>query len=230
MKERIYSIPLTDALNEGCGCILCTLEKKLENDAIAYFLGPSLMEPDGRELTNKEGFCRRHMKMLLEGNHRLGVALMLETHLPEIIEKFKPEKKKGLFKEEYDIKLMAQKLFDAEKSCAVCNKLLSQLSDAAENLVYLWKNEPDFKELFENSSGLCLGHTALVLLACEKELGGKKKNEFVKMLSKLQEEKFSEIREDVHKFTLSFDYRNNETPSEKVSASVNTAAERLVKF
>ena len=35
MKERIYSIPLTDALREGDGCILCTIEKKLEEDALA---------------------------------------------------------------------------------------------------------------------------------------------------------------------------------------------------
>ena len=34
MKERIYSIPLTDALKENCGCILCTLEKQLEEYAV----------------------------------------------------------------------------------------------------------------------------------------------------------------------------------------------------
>ena len=226
MKERIYSIPLTDALRENCGCILCTLEKNLEENAIQYFLGPSLMEPDGRELTNKEGFCRRHMKMLLEGNHRLGLALMLETHIPEVINNFKLNKK-GLFG--YDIKETAQKLYSLKKSCAVCNKLSSQLSDAAENLVYLWKHEEDFKKGFEESCGLCLEHMALVLSVCEKELGIKAA-EFSKMLINLQKQKFAQIEEDVHEFTLSFDYRNTEKPSEKVASSVNTAAQMLVKF
>lgn len=228
MKERIYSIPLTDALKENCGCILCTLEKNLETNAIQYFLGPSLMEPDGRELTNKEGFCRRHMKMFLEGNHRLGLALMLETHIPDVIKNFKL-KKKGIFGG-YNMKETAEKIYAAEKSCAVCNKISSQLSDAAENLVYLWKQEEDFKKGFEDSFGLCLEHMALVLSVCEKELGIKKAAEFAKMLVKLQKRRFSEIQEDVHEFTLSFDYRNTQKPSEKVASSVNTAAQMLTKF
>lgn len=227
MKERIYSIPLTDALRENCGCIMCTLEKNLEENAIQYFLGPSLMEPDGRELTNKEGFCRRHMKMLLEGNHRLGLALMLETHIPELIKNFKL-KKKGVFGS-YDLKEASEKLYAAQKSCAVCNKLSSQLTDAARNLVYLWKQEEDFKKGFEESSGLCLEHMALVLSVCEKELGTKA-SEFAKMLVNLQKSRFTELKDDVHEFTLSFDYRNTQKPSEKVASSVNTAAQMLVKF
>lgn len=230
MKERIYSIPLTDALNENCGCILCTLEKKLEKDAITYFLGPSLMEPDGREITNRKGFCRPHMKMLVEGNNRLGLALMLETHLPEVIKAFKPEKKSGVLKFGYDLKLTAEKLYNLNKSCAVCEKLNSQLKDAAGNLVYLWDAEEDFKNKFEASSGLCLEHTALVFSVCEKELGMKKASEFAKKLSELQARCFKSVCEDVHAFTLSFDYRNKEKPSEKVNSSVNTAAEMLNKI
>jgi len=230
MKERIYSIPLTDALNENCGCILCTLEKKLEKDSIAYFLGPSLMEPDGRELTNKNGFCKPHMKMLLEGNHRLGIALMLETHLPEVIKGFSPRKKGGLFKRGYDLKLTAEKIYSAVRSCAVCGKISAQLTDAAENLVYLWNCEKDFKDRFEASEGLCLEHMALVLSVCERELQTKKAQNFAKMLYNLQKSRFSEICDDIHSFTLSFDYRNKEKPTEKVASSVNLAAERLVKL
>ena len=62
MKERIYSIPLTEALEENSGCPLCTLEKKLQEQAVEYFLGPSMMEPDSREMTNEKGFCKNHKK------------------------------------------------------------------------------------------------------------------------------------------------------------------------
>ena len=51
MKEHIYTIALTDSLAESCSCAMCTLEKKLEQEAVNYFLGPSLMEPDSRTLT-----------------------------------------------------------------------------------------------------------------------------------------------------------------------------------
>ena len=152
MKERIYSIPLTDALNEGCGCILCTLEKKLEADAAAYFLGPSLMEPDNRSLTNDRGFCRRHLSMLAEGNNKLGLALLLETHVVELSKKIEIKKNSGIFSKGYNIKEAAQSILCNVHSCAMCDKLNSQLGDAAGNLAYLWGKEPDFKEKFENLS------------------------------------------------------------------------------
>ena len=123
MKERIYSIPLTDALRENCGCILCTLEKKLESDALEYFLGPSMMEPDGRELTNEKGFCRRHLPMLFEKGNRLGLALVLETYVKELSEKITVEKKNGFMKKGYDASLTAKKLTDAAVSCALCDKM-----------------------------------------------------------------------------------------------------------
>ena len=97
MKEHIYTIPLTEATRENCGCVLCTIEKKLEEQALEYFLGPSLMEPDGRELTNRKGFCKKHFDAMLVRNNRLGLALMLETHLRETLGKLEVKKKVGLF-------------------------------------------------------------------------------------------------------------------------------------
>ena len=84
MKERIYSIPLTEALEGNSGCPLCTLEKKLQEQAVEYFLGPSMMEPDSREMTNEKGFCKNHIKMLFDRKNRLSLALMLETHIKSV--------------------------------------------------------------------------------------------------------------------------------------------------
>lgn len=230
MKERIYSIPLTDALNEGCGCILCTLEKKLEEDAVTYFLGPSLMEPDNREMTNDKGFCRRHMKMLVEGNHRLGLALMLETHVKDFSQKLEMKKGSGLFSKGCDAKLTAQSILERVKSCALCEKLNAQLYDAAGNFAYLWGVESDFRRKFEDDGSLCPEHMALVISACEKELGGKKKDEFVNMLIKKQKDMLDSLYDDLHSFTLSFDYRNNGAPSEKATTSIPRAVEHLTKY
>ena len=93
MKERIYSIPLTDALNADCGCVMCALEEKLENDAVEYFMGASKMEPEIRIMTNKKGFCRRHLHMMEAAGSPLGLALMLDTHLEEL--RARLEKKGG---------------------------------------------------------------------------------------------------------------------------------------
>lgn len=230
MKERIYSIPLTDALNENCGCILCSIEKKLEEDGVTYFLGPSLMEPDNREMTNDKGFCRRHLNMLLDGNHRLGLALILETHVKELSKKLEMKNKTGIFSKGTDTKKMSEDALSTVHSCALCDKLSSQMKDAAGNLAYLWNEESDFKAKFESSSALCPEHMALALSVCDKELGGKKRDEFAKMLLSQQKKALDSLYDDLHAFTLSFDYRNTGKPDKNVSESVQRTVRHLTKY
>lgn len=206
MKEHIYTIPITEALSENCGCVLCTIEKKLENDAIEYFLGPSLMEPDGRELTNKKGFCKNHLDMMMTRNNRLGLALMLETHLREIDKNIEIKKGKTFSKETTE-KLTSDSVYAVTNACAVCDKVSAQMSAVANNLAYLWGKEDEFKKNFKNSNGLCLKHTALAIEMCNS-LGGKKKDEYIECLINMQKEKLSALADNVHEFTLSFDYRN----------------------
>ena len=54
--EKIYMIPVNDAYNEEGGCPICRLRDKSEMNYLEYYLGPSLMEPDTRKITNKNGF------------------------------------------------------------------------------------------------------------------------------------------------------------------------------
>lgn len=231
MKERIYSIPLAEALEETQGCILCTLEKRLEEQAVEYFLGPSMMEPDSRKITNEKGFCKRHMGMLFDKKNRLSLALMLETHVKELEKNLNIPKKSGLFSKESPAKLLSDGIYRRISSCALCDKLDSQMRDAAGNLSYLWDKDEDFRKMFENSEGLCLEHMALTARACEKEISGKKREEFLSMLAERQKEKLSSVYNDLHEFTLSFDYRNAD--KELTSAqkeSVHTAVKHLTKY
>ena len=54
--EKIYMIPVNDAYSEPGGCPICRLRDKAETNYLEYYLGPSLMEPDTRKITNKTGF------------------------------------------------------------------------------------------------------------------------------------------------------------------------------
>ena len=231
MKERIYTIPITDALNDNCGCILCTIEKKLEDDAITYFLGPSLMEPDSREDTNKNGFCRRHIHMLSCGKNTLGLALMLQTHIEELSKKFALKEKKGLFSKKSDINATSSDIYSAVKSCSVCNKLNSQMQIAAQNLVYLIGNEKDFAEKFFKDGFLCAEHFSLALSVCEKELGEKRGGSVAKKLCAFEMQALNELKDDLYSFTNSFDYRNsNQKPSQKATDSVPKAVKYIGKY
>lgn len=84
MKEKIYTIPVTEAFEQDCECPLCLLQNKLEKEYTDYYLGPALMEPDSRIDTNKRGFCRKHFELLYNRQeNRLGLALETHTHLKE---------------------------------------------------------------------------------------------------------------------------------------------------
>lgn len=90
MKEKIYTIPVTEAFEQDCECPLCLLQSKLEKEYTDYYLGPALMEPDSRIDTNKRGFCRRHFELLYNRQeNRLGLALETHTHLKEKLAEIK---------------------------------------------------------------------------------------------------------------------------------------------
>lgn len=86
MAEQLYTIPINEAFDQGCGCPMCTLRKKLEDQSLSYIMGAAMMEPDIRIVTNKLGFCRAHFHRMLGMGNRLSLALMLESHLQYVLE------------------------------------------------------------------------------------------------------------------------------------------------
>lgn len=231
MRERIYSIPLTDALREQCDCTLCHLEQQLEAEAVTYFLGPSMMEPDGRILTNEKGFCLRHLQSMAAAGNQLSLALMLDTHLNEVRAKLQKKSKTGLLGNAKKAAAeVSNVLHEVTGSCALCDKLQKQMADATGNLVYLWDQEKEFRDLFQASKGLCLPHMEAVLQAAPKELGGKRLDEFLAELTALQLRVLEELNGDVNWFTLKFDYRNQDADWKNSRDAVPRAVGRLAKY
>ncbi len=232
MKHHIYSIPLTEALEAKCGCILCNLEEKFEEQAVDYFLGASMMEPDAREITNEKGFCGRHLKKLFEKPNKLSLALTLETHVKELEENLDIHKKEGHFSKESTAYLTSEAMYKSVRSCALCDKFNAQLDKAAGNIAYLWAKNDDFRIMLEKTDDvLCLEHCALAIKMCDGEISAFKKNDYINMLIKKQKKLLSALHENLHNFTLSFDYRNSGkplTPEEK--SSVQTAVKYLGKY
>lgn len=231
MKERIYSIPLTDALNEDCDCIMCRVARNMENENIDYFLGPSMMEPECRMVTNNRGFCPRHLTALYERGNRLSLALMLDTHLEEVrgrlYRKTKHFKLGGMGSAKKSVDKVTEELDRIVSSCAVCDKLNKEIEAAAGNLVYLWDKESDFRSKFSRSKGLCLPHMKLVIEASCGELSGKKLEDFIKELCSLQLSRLDELNEDVHWFTQKYDYKNQDAPWGNAKDALPRAVKKL---
>ena len=95
--EKIYMIPVNDAYSSATECPFCALHDKAENDYLEYYLGPSLMEPDTRKITNKTGFCPEHMGKLNKAvTNRLGLGLVMHTHLKDFNEDLNPKLKASI--------------------------------------------------------------------------------------------------------------------------------------
>lgn len=219
MKEQIYTIPVNEAYETDCECPLCFLERKLEQEAVEYELGAAMMEADHREESNNKGFCNRHFEMMFHSGNKLSLALVLDTHLDEMrkrLNSFKKEaeaaqnSKGGLFKKSNALETAAHissALNEVEHTCMVCQKVDYTMSRYIDVLLYMWANDDAFKEKFENSKGVCLKHMKMLLDAVPKSLKDKDAGSFISTLFAKQQKELDRIQEDIHKFTLKFDYR-----------------------
>jgi len=236
LKEKIYTIPLTDAFSEGGECPFCTLEKKLETEQVSYALGASMMEPDSRILSNEKGYCRRHFEQMSHESKALSLALVLDTHLNELIEKLEkaagePVAKAGLFSKRTDEQPpLEAALATNEKSCLICDKLQHTLEKFAEVFWYLYKNEADFKQKVENCQGFCLPHFSLLLSCASRELSGRSLSEAKQAITELELKHLKRINEEVNWFTKKFDYRYQNEPWKNSKDAPQRAMEKLSKF
>ena len=198
MKEQIYTIPINEAFDEICECPLCVIERNLEKEAIEYELGPAMMEPDHRMESNEKGYCRRHLEMMLESPNKLSLALILDTHLTEVRKKISglSVEKKGFFKKE------KPSIKETVDSCMVCQKIEKTMERYCDVLADMWKDEEDFRKKFNESKGFCLPHFEMLL-----KYGN---GDFFKALIEKEEKELVRINDDIHKFTLKFDYRNRD--------------------
>ena len=223
MKEQIYTIPINEAYDEDCECPLCLLMKKTEVEAVDYALGAAMMEPDYRTESNEKGYCRRHFEELYTKPNKLSLALVLDTLLAETrteLEKFekraaalKNTPSGGLFKKgrtDVFCEELTAMLEKRENSCIVCDKINYTMGRYYDVLLDMWATEPDFRKKFAASKGLCLPHMRELISRVPKKLSKSDAAEFVSELFKKQTAELSRIQEDIHRFTLKFDYRNRD--------------------
>lgn len=229
MKEQIYTIPVTEAfeksaLDKSCGCPFCTMLEVLQKNEIELIMGASMMEPDIRIQTNKLGFCRKHFDMMLAMHNRLGLALMLESHLDEVKDKIMD--KKGISSLFTGKGPKESELVRLADSCYVCGRIDFHIDKMFECAVYLWERERDFRALCEKQPFFCIPHQAKLMETARIKLGKKTFPDFAAAIAEVQNRYLSELCEDVAWFTKKFDYRYQDEPWK----NAKDAPERAVAF
>jgi hypothetical protein len=224
--EQIYTIPVNEAFDEcaalpECGCPLCRLYKKLQEDELDIILGASMMEPDIRIKTNEMGFCLTHYNMMLGRKRMLGMGLMMESHLAEV--------KKML----HGPTLLGNKRAASEAAlgrlecdCYICSRINKNLSSMISTVVYLWESDIEFRRKFDKQPWFCLPHYRAMIAYASKKMAKRNYAEFYDKALAIEDKYLDELAGDVSWFCKKFDYRYDEEPWYNSKGSVN----RGIKF
>ena len=223
--EQIYTIPVNEAFEQSaadpsCGCPLCTLYRRLEENELDLILGASMMEPDVRIKTNQEGFCRLHYDLMFVRKNRLGMALTLESHLKELQ---KDIKEGGLGAPGAKPVKRIQAL---ESGCYVCRRIEFNFEHMVETAVLLWDTDEDFPAKLDAQPYFCLPHYRRLLEYGQKRLGRKKQAAFAAACGKVVNSYMETLTEDVSWFCKKFDYRYDQEPW----YNSKDAVERAIRF
>lgn len=217
MKEQLYTIPVNDAFNSDCECPLCKMRQELEHNAIEYTLGPSYMEDDNRAITDETGFCEKHIQDLYLEKNRLGLALILSTHMAKVSKDLKTLSSnnaptaKSLFKksEQTSVGAYVDKL---KHNCFICNRINNTFDRYINTIFHLYKKDNDFSEKIKQSKGFCTYHYALLFDTAGDYLS---KDTLTRFLADIQDVYFSNMermQEDIEWFIDKFDYRYQNEP------------------
>ena len=223
MAETIYTIPINEAFDkaeesERPICPFCELYEMLEKNALEAVMGAAMMEPDIRIMTNKQGFCPTHFKKMLSRKRRLGMGLMLESHLPEVQNRLKGSPISRL--------ASISSLLSLEQDCYVCKRIDKNLSAMIATAVYLYGTDEAFRKKFAAQPYFCLPHYRAMMDYASKKLNKRAFTEIYDTAYAIEEAYVDTLAGDVSWFCKKFDYRYDEEPWYNSKDSV----QRSIKF
>ncbi len=239
MKEKLYTIPLNDAINAGDECPFCYIERNVEQDLLDYVLGSaaSYMESDTRDLTDKYGFCREHIRKMYTYGNTLGNAWILKTHYRKTINEMKQQFKgyspakislKDRLAKGNDFKNpIAKWTHDKDKSCYICAEFDKMYDRYMDTFFYLYKEDPEFRRKVDEGKGFCLHHFGNMCEYGETHLSDKDKQEFFPKMLKIMETNMDRMFEDVSWLIEKFDYKNKDADWKNSRDAVGRGMQKL---
>lgn len=210
--EQIYTIPVNEAFDavaekNELGCPICMLYRKLQNDELDIILGASMMEPDIRIKTNEQGFCHNHYSMMLRRKRMLGMGLMMQSHLAEVVKKIDGPVLIG-----NKAQAAVNALGKLECDCYVCKRIGKNLSAMIATTSYLWETDFDFRDKFKKTAYFCLPHYRQLMDYSSKKMHKRNFREFYDTAHGIVAEYAESLQKDVSWFCKKFDYRYDEEP------------------
>lgn len=239
MKEKLYMIPLNDAVNANDECPFCFVERKIEQDLLDFVLGSgsSYMESDIRDQTDRAGFCRAHFKKMFDYGNTLGNGWILKTHYKKTINEMRQQIKsyspgkaslKDMFKKGGESSNpMTRWIAEKEESCYICNYFKDHYDRYLDTFFMMYQRDSDFRARIDNGKGFCLPHFGDLCEASDTKLNEKERQEFYNRISKLMLDNMDRIFEDVAWLIEKFDYRNKDADWKNSKDAIQRGMQKL---
>ncbi|MCR5831882.1 MAG: DUF6062 family protein [Lachnospiraceae bacterium] len=235
MKEKLYTIPVNDAVAANDECPICNAKRSLEQDAIDYAIGPgaSYMESDIREMTDKTGFCAHHFKMMFDYGNSLGNALILSSHIRKAAAGLKKEMagyrpaRSGMFAKGGESNV-SEYINELEAKCFVCDYYRDTYKRYIATFFYLYESDPAFAAKIAQGKGFCLPHMRKLLNEAPDHLKKDTLEEFTKTLFDVQERNLDRIQEDIDWFVEKFKYENKDKDWKESKDAIPRAIQKIV--
>lgn len=200
------------------------MEAMLEQQYVQFITGDAMMEPSIRIETNEKGFCHRHFSQMTEKGQKLPNALILESHLQEILDKYMPKKAKGK-PDKKRLEAIKKEL----STCYVCDRIKADMHHFMATIFVEWAKSGEFYKLYNEQPFICLKHYSFVMDCATGKNGisSKQISDFYAETTALAKNYLETLKEDITHFCSMFDYRNQDGDWKNSKDSIERSIEFL---
>ncbi len=242
MKEKLYMIPLNDAIDAKDECPFCYIERTIEQNLLDFTLGTgsSYMESNIREKTDQEGFCKEHSKKLFQYGNTLGNAWILKSRMQKVRTDFTAAAKKCQIaspvssarllpskKELSNIAPMLSMIQHLEDNCYICNQFNEHYARYRSTFFELYLKDPVFHDKVMSSKGFCLPHFKDLIETASGQLNRTQQAQFFPPMFSLMEKNLDRLYDDVSWMVEKFDYRNKDADWKTSKDSIQNCMQKL---
>lgn len=209
MKERIYTIPLTEVVAPGVGCPFCLLAARAEGALLRLYLEGMLVDVEWRGRILRDWLCPRHLAGLQMEGRKLGGAIIVQALLQAALAELGHENG-------------AASLPAWGTSCLACQDIGRAVCQHAEAYIHTWIAEAEFRTLAAKADPFCLPHLSLLHREAGR-LPGRQRDPLRAELLRFEEAALRPLLGEVDWFIKKFDVRFREAPWQGAEDAVERA-------
>ena len=205
------AVPVKDMYKVNDGCPVCRIRDRIEEEYKARLTG------SGISGDTSAGFCERHYDRLTELSGQYApVRRVMGEYIKHIRDDLLPAADKNAVK----------KLGEFEHSCRSCGAAEQRLAQALDAVYRGYRDDPEFRALFDAQTQLCLPHYRRMIADGKKPVGAMYK-QFAQTANRQAKSLCDKIYRDMKGFEDAFDHRNAGKPMPEQSRD---AIERAIRF